>query len=84
MATNSICHAGGTGSFRIWREPGALVCEVEDRGSIEDPLVGRMRPSRDGRSGGGWGVWLANQVCDLVQVRSSPSGSVVRLHMRTA
>jgi hypothetical protein len=31
---------------------------------------------------GGFGVWLANQVCDLVQIRSVAAGTVVRLHMR--
>jgi hypothetical protein len=33
---------------------------------------------------GGYGLWLANQLCDLVQVRSFPTGSAVRLHMRLA
>ena len=33
---------------------------------------------------GGFGLWVANQVCDLVQVRTYPSGNVVRLHMRRA
>jgi len=32
---------------------------------------------------GGWGLWLANQLCDLVQLRELPHGSVVRLHQRT-
>ena len=27
------------------------------------------------------GVWMANQLCDLVQVRSGPAGTVVRLHV---
>jgi hypothetical protein len=25
------------------------------------------------------GLWLANQICDLVQVRSTPAGSTVRV-----
>jgi hypothetical protein len=29
-------------------------------------------------------VWLVNQLCDLVQMRSLPGGNVVRLHMRHA
>ena len=33
---------------------------------------------------GGRGVWMANQLCDLVQVRSSDDGTVVRLHMHTS
>jgi anti-sigma regulatory factor (Ser/Thr protein kinase) len=31
---------------------------------------------------GGRGLWLVNQLCDLVQLRSSAAGGVVRLHMR--
>ena len=27
------------------------------------------------------GLWLANQLCDLVQIRTLPAGTVVRLHM---
>jgi hypothetical protein len=37
----------------------------------------RRRP-RDAANGG-HGMWLANQLCDLVQVRSSRAGTVVRL-----
>jgi hypothetical protein len=39
-----------------------------------------VRPSLD--QSGGWGLWLANQLCDLVQLRELPEGSVVRLHQR--
>jgi anti-sigma regulatory factor (Ser/Thr protein kinase) len=80
LATNSLRHAGGRGTLRVWREPNALICEVSDRGRIEDPLVGRERPlgaQRDGR-----GLWLVNQLCELVQIRCFPTGSVVRLHVR--
>jgi anti-sigma regulatory factor (Ser/Thr protein kinase) len=81
IATNSIRHGGGSGVLRVWCEPGALICEVTDAGRIDDPLVGRERPG--GAQIGGYGLWLANQVCDLVQVRSGPDGSTVRVHMRT-
>jgi anti-sigma regulatory factor (Ser/Thr protein kinase) len=81
LATNSIRHGGGSGVLRIWREPGALICEVADRGRIDNPLAGRERPT--GTQVGGYGLWLANQVCDLVQLRSGPQGSAVRIHMRT-
>jgi anti-sigma regulatory factor (Ser/Thr protein kinase) len=79
VATNSILHGGGEGTLAIWQEPGALICEVRDRGRITDPLVGRERPSPDKLRGRG--IWLVNQLCDLVQIRTTPSGSVVRLRM---
>ena len=82
VVSNSIRHGGGKGTLHVWRDDHALVCEVRDGGCIDDPLVGRERPAF-GRAGGR-GLWLANQLCDLVQVRSFPGGSVVRLHMRLA
>jgi hypothetical protein len=30
---------------------------------------------------GGHGLWLVNQVCDLVEMRSDDSGTTIRLHM---
>ncbi len=82
LATNSVRHGGGAGVLRIWEEDPALVCEVADAGGIADPLAGRERPV-SGQSGG-HGLWLCNQLCDLVQMRTLAHGSVVRLHVRLA
>lgn len=82
LVTNSVQYGGGGGSLRVWRDEGELVCEVRDRGFIEDPLVGRLPPPVD--QYGGRGLWLVNHLCDLVQIRSSPSGTVVRVRMRVA
>lgn len=79
VATNSVRHGGGRGTMRTWVDGDVLICEVQDAGSIADPLVGREAPAPNQR--GGRGLWMANQLCDLVQVRSSPDGVVVRLHM---
>jgi anti-sigma regulatory factor (Ser/Thr protein kinase) len=77
LATNSVKHAGGKGMVRSWADPGCVVFEVQDDGHIEDPLVGRRMPPLEAT--GGRGVWLANQLVDLVQLRSTPSGTTVRL-----
>jgi anti-sigma regulatory factor (Ser/Thr protein kinase) len=82
LATNSIRHGGGAGTLRFWREADTLLCEVQDEGRFRSALVGRARPSPEAHSGRG--VWLVNQLCDLVQIRSGPTGSVVRVHMRLA
>ena len=79
VATNSLRHGGGRGTLRIWRDEGALVCEVRDAGRIEDPMVGRERPAVD--RDGGRGLGMVHQLCDLVQLRSFPNGAVVRLHV---
>ena len=72
ILSNSISHARENGALRIWREPGAVVCEVTDGGHIPKPLVGREEPAAG--QIGGQGIWLVNLVCDLVQVRSSAGG----------
>ena len=80
LATNSLRYARGEGMLRTWRENGALLVEVADEGHIADPLAGRDCPTPD--EVGGRGLYLVNQLCDLVQLRSSPDGSVIRIHMR--
>jgi anti-sigma regulatory factor (Ser/Thr protein kinase) len=77
LATNSVVHGGGRGELAIWREPGALVVEISDSGRIDDPLVGRGL--LDLQSENGRGIWMANQLCELVQVRSGARGTQVRL-----
>ncbi|HWG07639.1 MAG TPA: sensor histidine kinase [Solirubrobacteraceae bacterium] len=79
LVTNSVQYGGGGGTLRVWRSPGALVCEAHDRGLIRDPLAGRVRPPVD--QYGGRGLWLVNHLCDLVQIRSSLDGTAVRVHM---
>jgi anti-sigma regulatory factor (Ser/Thr protein kinase) len=79
LASNSIYHGGGLGTLRIWREDGTLLCEVCDRGQITEPLVGRIHPAADQWTGRG--LWLVHHLCDLVQIRSSADGSVVRVHL---
>jgi anti-sigma regulatory factor (Ser/Thr protein kinase) len=79
-AANSVRHAGGRGTIRVWRGAATLVCEVRDGGRIDDKLVGRVAPVPD--PAGGQGLWLANHLCDLVQLRSFADGAVVRLHAR--
>jgi anti-sigma regulatory factor (Ser/Thr protein kinase) len=79
LATNTIRHADGWGRLRMWDEPDRIVCEVEDSGHITDPLAGRRRPPHESR--GGMGLWAVNQLCDLVQMRSGPHRTIVRVHM---
>ncbi|MFI6676464.1 anti-sigma factor RsbA family regulatory protein [Kribbella sp. NPDC050470] len=80
ICTNSIRFGGGRGTLSVWIADGALICDVADGGRIDDLLVGRVLPPLDGL--GGRGVWLANQLCDLVQLRSGDGFTQVRLHTR--
>jgi anti-sigma regulatory factor (Ser/Thr protein kinase) len=78
IAANSLRHGGGHGELRVWREGRDLVCEISDHGHITAPLAGRLPPTP--ATGSGAGLWLANQLCDLVQIHSCPGRSVIRLH----
>jgi anti-sigma regulatory factor (Ser/Thr protein kinase) len=79
IATNSIRHGGGFGIIRTWDDGGFLLFQVEDAGRFDAPLAGRRQPVLE--EPGGRGLWLANQLCDLVQVRTFEDGNVVRIHM---
>jgi anti-sigma regulatory factor (Ser/Thr protein kinase) len=92
VAVNTVLHTGRPGLLDLWTrrpgtsrgweaaEPAAVVCEVQDSGWIADPLVGRH--SRGPADGRGYGLRLAHQLCDLVQLHSDPAlGTTVRLTM---
>ena len=80
VASNSLRHAGGWGVLRLWQNEDDFICDVSDDGRIDEPLVGRRRPGiGDAR---GRGLWMVNQLCELVQVRSTPTGTTVRMHFR--
>jgi anti-sigma regulatory factor (Ser/Thr protein kinase) len=81
IATNSVLHGGGGGTFSAWLDDDAIVCEVRDSGRFADPFVGRRAPTTTAFTGRG--LWIANQVCDLVSIRDAADGSIVRLRQRT-
>jgi hypothetical protein len=62
--------------LRIWNTRNAVICEVTDRNPIEDLLLGRRVPLDHEN----YGLWHANHVCDLIQMRSSATGTHVRVH----
>lgn len=80
VAANTLRHTASGGTISLWRTEGEMICQLADTGHIADPLAGRRSPDRD--HPGGQGLWLVNQVCDLVEIRTSRQGTIVRLHMR--
>jgi anti-sigma regulatory factor (Ser/Thr protein kinase) len=80
LATNSVRYGGGSGLFRHWRDADTLEIEFLDGGLVTDPLAGRRLPSLSRE--GGRGLFLVNQLCDFVQVRSSIAGTQVRVTTR--
>ena len=78
IATNSVRHGEGWGTLRIWREGDRLVCEIADRG--RPGCVDTLRRSRGPDDVGGHGLWLAERLCERVEIEPGRDGTVVRLH----
>jgi anti-sigma regulatory factor (Ser/Thr protein kinase) len=80
IASNTFLHTDAGGTLAIWTAGNELICQIQDSGHITDLLAGRRRPAAG--AGNGHGLWLVHQVCDLVELRSGPGETVIRLHMR--
>jgi anti-sigma regulatory factor (Ser/Thr protein kinase) len=80
LVANTSRHTDAGGVLAIWSAGNELACQVQDTGYITDPLAGRRRPAAD--AGGGHGLWVVHQLCDLVELRSAPGETAIRLHMR--
>jgi anti-sigma regulatory factor (Ser/Thr protein kinase) len=79
IAANTLRHTSAGGTLHIWHTREEILCQVHDQGRIGDPLAGRRRKPPDTS---GQGLWVVNQVCDLVELRTGWAGTTVRLHMR--
>ncbi len=80
LAANSVRHARTSAHLAVWSSDGSLICEVRDGGRHTDALAGRRRPPTGSLHGRG--LWIAQQLSDLVQQRTLPEGNVVRVHFR--
>ena len=80
VAANTLRHTSGGGVIRLWHTTKEMLCQIDDGGYISDPLAGYFRPTGD--VPGKQGLWLVNQICDLVELRTAKTGTSIRLHMR--
>jgi hypothetical protein len=76
LVVSSLQRGALAGVIRCWLRADAFVCEVHDHSIVHDCLTGRRLPGLAERKG----VWFANQVCDLVQLRSTSAGTTARVH----
>lgn len=63
--------------LRVWRDADATLAEIDGLRPLADPPAGRERPP----PANPWEPWLANQLCDLVEVRSRAAGAVARMRL---
>jgi hypothetical protein len=82
ITASSLRDVGGEGELRAWADGPALVCEISDHSHLTWPLAGRLPAGAGAGTGTGPGddLWFANQLCDLVQLYSSPGRATIRLH----
>ena len=79
-ASNTIDHTDGPGQLRTWRDDDTVIFEVSDRGRIPSVRrAGRVAPTP--HEPRGRGLWIINQLCDLVELRSNSTGTVLRIHV---
>jgi anti-sigma regulatory factor (Ser/Thr protein kinase) len=79
LAANTFRHTDGGGTLHVWQSAEEIICQVADSGHFTDPLAWHRAQAHDLL--GGNGLWLVNQVCDLVQARTGRAGTIIRLHM---
>ncbi len=78
LTINTLVHAGGRGLLTVWVADEQVICQVQDGGRIDDPLVGRRLP---GPADVGHGLFAVHQVGDLVRVHRRSDGTTVRVHI---
>jgi hypothetical protein len=67
--------------LRVDLEEGLLMCQTSDSGSgLREPLSGFATPGSGAPAG--HGLWVANQLCDRVEVATGRGGTDVRLYVR--
>ena len=81
IGSNSVEHGPGRGRLRLWADGDGLTAEIADSGTADLPFPGMVAPPATGVRGRG--LWLASELCDILQVWSAPGtdGTVVRMRM---
>jgi serine/threonine-protein kinase RsbW len=77
IATNALMHAGGAADVEIITTADRVVVEISDRGPGLPPDRAAELPAAD--QDHGRGLWLAQQLCDRVEIRPAGDGTVITL-----
>ena len=80
LVSNSVEHGGGSGRLRTWTADAHLVCQVDDHGTLTDPLAGRHPVAPDQHRNRG--LLLVNHMSDLVRLHTGTAGTTIRVHFR--
>ncbi|CAM2829926.1 sensor histidine kinase [Saccharomonospora xinjiangensis] len=80
VCANSVQHGGGHGELAVWSDDEGVVFQVSDAGIPSDRLAGRRPPTMYRH--GGRGLFLVNQVADLVRTHVAADGMTTRVRLR--
>jgi len=79
VVTNAMLYGGDPVRARAWALDEGVVVVVDDGGhGVDDPYAGLLPSLRDDGEGG-YGLWMAHQLCREVQLERRPGGFRVRL-----
>ncbi|QYN31823.1 sensor histidine kinase [Pseudonocardia sp. DSM 110487] len=78
LATNAVEHGTPEAQLSLWTGEHGLLCEIDDGGTLRDPLPGLQAPHP--AEPRGRGVWIARQLCDSLHVWADARGTHVRVH----
>lgn len=79
IAANVFQHAADVARVRAWVSNGTFVFDIDDTGrGIPDPFAGYALPDPTGEAGRG--LAIARRVADVVEIRTTATGALVRLH----
>jgi anti-sigma regulatory factor (Ser/Thr protein kinase) len=78
LATNAVEHGTPEAQLSLWTGGPGLLCEIDDGGTLRDPLPGLHAPHP--AEPRGRGVWIARQLCDSLHVWADGRGTHVRVH----
>jgi anti-sigma regulatory factor (Ser/Thr protein kinase) len=79
VVTNAIRHGRAPTTLQAWAASRHVVVTVHDTGpGPSDPFVGLL-PAKKDKAEGGFGLWIAHQLCHRVTLDSDDNGFTVRL-----
>ncbi|MFI0351872.1 anti-sigma factor RsbA family regulatory protein [Actinomadura sp. 9N407] len=81
VATTVVRQGGGRGLLWVWAQDGELLCDVGDpEGRMEDRFLGCFPPHH--HKPGEAAMWAVRRLCHIVEIRSGPGGTRVRMHLK--
>lgn len=82
VVTNAVTHGQEPVRLRLLADEHMLMCRISDCGTgLDDPLAAYRLPATNEEQEGGRGLWLARELCDVVELESRPDGFAVHLAM---